>query len=240
MILRRLLPTPVDEIDLDSEGARARLLDWYSPPADTALRLNFVTTLDGRVTGSDGTSESLTAGADRMILGVIREHAHVILVGAQTVRAEHYRLPRRTPIAIVTSTGDLSGHGFEQREGAPEVLVLAPSSASELAHSTLGDVPHTMVTLDGDSGRASVTAIVDALHRRGLTRIVCEGGPSLAAQLLSANLVDEVCLTTVPQLGGSGIRLLSDDSAPTDWKPLQVVNDDDGVQYARWARALTS
>jgi riboflavin biosynthesis pyrimidine reductase len=239
VILRRVLPTPIDEVALDAAGARARLLEWYAPNAGESLRLNFVATLDGRVTGDDGTSHSLTAGADRMILGVIREHADVILVGAQTVRAEAYRLPRRTPIAIVTATGDLSGHGFEPREDAPAVLVLAPKGATEAAHSSLGEVPHEVVALDADPSGASATEIVAALRERGMTSIVCEGGPSLAAQLLSAHMVDEVCLTTVPRLGGSGIRLLGDDSEASNWVPRQLVLDDDGVQYARWRRAAT-
>lgn len=242
MILRRVTPDSGDgpdegRLDAASEGARARLLDWYAPEPGESIRLNFVTTLDGRVTGDDGTSESLTAGADRMILGVIREHADAVLVGAQTVRAEGYALPRRTQLAIATMSGDLSGHGFEPREGAPEVLVLAPATARDAVAASLGDIAHRILPVSDRGGSLGAPELLAALRAHGASRIVCEGGPSLAALLLRAGLVDEVCLTTVPRLGGSGIRLLGDDGPPLSrWAPRQLLTDDEGVLYARWGR----
>nr|WP_246335463.1 dihydrofolate reductase family protein [Microcella alkalica] len=214
-------------------------MKWYAPGEGESIRLNFVTTLDGRVTGEDGTSGSLTAGADRMILGVIREHADVILVGASTVRAESYRLPRRTPLAIVTSSGDLSGHEFEPREDAPDVLVLAPGSATDAVRRSLRGIRHTILPLPDRSEPATALEILGALRAHGAERMVCEGGPGLAGRLLAAGLVDEVCLTTVPRLGGSGISLLpDDDGAITRWAPRQLLLDGDGVHYARWARRV--
>lgn len=240
MILRRVHPAGSAEevaLDTEGEGARDRLLDWYAPGEGESIRLNFVATLDGRVSGEDGTSGSLTAGADRMILGVIREHADVILVGASTVRAESYRLPRATPLAIVTTSGDLDGHGFEPREGAPEVLVLAPESATDAVRRSLSGVRHQVLPLPDRGEPATADEILGALRAHGAERIVCEGGPGLAGLLLAAGLVDEVCLTTVPRLGGSGIRLLADDGqAVSRWAPRQLLLDDEGVQYARWAR----
>src|SRR5262249_38644323 len=43
-----------------------------------------------------------------------------------------------------------------------------------------------------------------ALAERGLTRLVCEGGPTLFAGLAQAGLVEELCLTVSPQLAGPG------------------------------------
>jgi len=240
VILRRVHPAgAAEDVALDTEGAgaRDRLLEWYAPSEGESIRLNFVTTLDGRVTGDDGTSGSLTAGADRMILGVIREHADVILVGASTVRAESYRLPRRTPLAIVTTSGDLDGHGFEPRDDAPEVLVLAPESATDAVRRSLSGIPHAILPLPARGDPATAPEILGALRPHGAERIVCEGGPGLAGLLLAAGLVDEVCLTTVPRLGGSGIRLLAGDGpAVSRWASRQLLLDDEGVQYARWAR----
>jgi riboflavin biosynthesis pyrimidine reductase len=44
--------------------------------------------------------------------------------------------------------------------------------------------------------------MVSALAERGLTRIHCEGGPSLFGSLLAADVVDELCLTVSPLLAG--------------------------------------
>ncbi|WP_439565899.1 dihydrofolate reductase family protein, partial [Microcella sp.] len=85
-MLRRVVPVEGGELDVDHPDARRTLLDWYEPHSPEHVRLTFVSTLDGRAAGGDGTSESLTTRTDRMILGVIRQHADVVLVGAETVR----------------------------------------------------------------------------------------------------------------------------------------------------------
>ena len=115
-MLRRVWPaSDVAELDVDAPDARATLLDWYTPHDGDYLRLNFVTTLDGRAAGADGTSGSLTSTTDRMILGVIRQYADVVLVGAETVRREGYLRPSRAALAIVTASGDLTGHQLDSR-----------------------------------------------------------------------------------------------------------------------------
>ncbi|HBU43758.1 MAG TPA: hypothetical protein DEB57_12935, partial [Microbacterium sp.] len=42
--------------------------------------------------------------------------------------------------------------------------------------------------------------IVDALRDRGLRRLVCEGGPSLARQFAESGIIDEYCITVAPAL----------------------------------------
>ena len=43
------------------------------------------------------------------------------------------------------------------------------------------------------------------LAARGLTRVLCEGGPHLAASLIKAGLVDELVLMTSPLTVGTGL-----------------------------------
>uniref|UniRef100_UPI003F719717 dihydrofolate reductase family protein n=1 Tax=Microcella sp. TaxID=1913979 RepID=UPI003F719717 len=88
----------------------------------------------------------------------------------------------------------------------------------------------------GPDARIPVTAIVAALRERGVAGIAAEGGPALAAQLVEARLVDELCLTVVPRLGGPGPSMLDGDAVPIS--PLtarQLLVDDAGAQYGRWA-----
>src|SRR2546429_47066 len=60
-------------------------------------------------------------------------------------------------------------------------------------------------------------AVRAALADRGLTRILCEGGPTLFADLAAAGQVDELCLTLSPLLAGPGAgRITSGASWPLD------------------------
>ena len=40
------------------------------------------------------------------------------------------------------------------------------------------------------------------LARRGVRRVLCEGGPTLNAALFAAQLIDEIFLTVAPKLSG--------------------------------------
>ena len=69
---------------------------------------------------------------------------------------------------------------------------------------------------------------------RGLTHLLCEGGPSLARDLLAAGVVDELCATTVPRLvAGDHLRLAHGDALDV---PLELVGllEEDGTLLARW------
>ena len=77
-----------------------------------------------------------------------------------------------------------------------------------------------------------------ALSARKLRRVLCEGGPSLFGQLIEDNAVDELCITTSPQLVGSkvGRISLSPNAMPTAMRPAHILGDTDGTILTRWVR----
>ena len=240
MILTRVHPGAAESFELDAETTRARLLELYASPQDLWLRLNLVTSVSGSAAGSDGTSETLTNVADRRILGVIRELSDVVLVGASSVRAEGYQLPRRSTLAIVTASGNLAGHKLTVDDPS-RIVVVCPPSVVDRVRSTLGDatiLTTATQTTQTHEGRIPPFAIIDALREAGYSSIVCEGGPDRAAQLVSAGLVDEVCMTTSPVL--AAVSLAPFGAELTSSVPLgltQLLVDSAGSIYARWSIA---
>ncbi|MGV7864272.1 dihydrofolate reductase family protein, partial [Mycobacterium kansasii] len=73
-------------------------------------------------------------------------------------------------------------------------------------------------------------AALAKLHARGLSRVLCEGGPALLGTLLSAYLVDELCLTIAPTtIGGAGLRITSGPAEVlTGWRRVLLLADADG------------
>lgn len=232
MIVRRIFPEAGEPIEIDSANARERLTPLYDLAGESWVRVNLVSSVNGSAAGQDGTSESLTNRVDRKILGVIRRSSEVVLIGAASVRAEGYRLPRTAPLAIVTSSGDLGAHELELAADRAVPLVLCPASAADRARASL--VGADVVVVADDGGRMTAADIVQALHDRGLRRIVCEG-PSLAGLLLDAGLVSELCLSTSPSIGGVTQPLLG--TSPVASKRLelrQLLADESSTIYARW------
>lgn len=239
MILRRLLADGQDptaappSVDVADSASRDTLRRWYAQPAARWLRLNLIASVDGSARGVDGTSETLSNSADRAILGVIRSLADVVLIGAETLRAEGYLLPRRSQLAVLTRTGELAGAGPQPGRQHPPVLVLGPASAESRARATLDGVDVEFIALAEGGGGVDPGAAIDALRDQGAESIVCEGGPRVAAAMLDAGLVDEICLATSPKLTGTAAPALGAPS-PRELRLEQLLADETGGLYARW------
>lgn len=233
MIIRRIFPDAGEALSIDADDIRDRLSEMYALPDEEWVRINLVVSVNGSAAGSDDTSETLTNRADRKLLGVIRRQSDVILVGASSVRAEGYQLPRTAPLAIVTRSGDLGGHRIEASAGRSMPIILCPASAADRATDELPGA-EVLVVADHD-GRLSSADLVSALRGRGYRRITCEGGPSLAGQLLDARLVTELCLSTSPVAGGLMLPMFgSERIAASALQLVQVLVDDQSTLYTRW------
>ncbi len=235
MRLERLYPGPTEDIDGDD---RERLLELYRPLSARWLRLNLITSVTGAASGTDGTSETLTNPVDRRILGVIRELADVVLIGAQTLRAESYLQPRRSRLAVVTASGNLGGHRIEALEGAAPI-VICPADAVDVARQSLPDAEYLVVPVSGHV--LAPADVVGALRGNGQESIVCEGGPRLAAQLVDAGLVDEFCLSTAARIGGAPFPVLGSTAiSERDVVLTQLLRDEASSLYARWGLQASS
>lgn len=230
MRLTPLIP-PSESFDTDA-AARERLRELYGIPSTPWLRLNLIAGIDGGARGSDGTSTTLSNRADRAVLGAIRSLADVVLIGAETLRAEGYLLPRAARLAVLTASGRLGPTGAKDDAPTASVLVLGPASAEEPARGSVTDAEIEFVALRG-ADRVLPGDAIAALRERGAESIVCEGGPMLAAELLDAGLVDELCLSTSPRLTGGELPVLGG-ATRRDLRLHGLIADETGGSYARW------
>ncbi len=88
-----------DAWDALSPAARRERYAW---PESHWCRVNLVLSPDGAVTGSDGTSQSLTSEHDRELLREIRREADLLIVGAASVRREGLHYPPHGRVALVS------------------------------------------------------------------------------------------------------------------------------------------
>lgn len=216
----------------------------------TWVRANFVSTLDGAATGDDGRSSSINTGADREVFQLLRALSDVILVGAGTARVEGYRRPTvRAPwlwlrdgrpphptMAVVSRSADIPPRLSEARENSGDVLLVtcmrAGAVAIDLARRTLGE-DHVVVV--GDAS-VDLVAAVGALAARGLSRILCEGGPHLMGDLTASGQLDELCLTLTPLLvAGDHPRITAGAPLTANLLPRLLI-ESQGSILGRWSR----
>ena len=192
---------------------------WWNTLGDRWVRVNLITDCLGNTTGDSHSSRDLTGGADRDLLAALRAEADVILIGGETVRAEADCIPRNKDVVIVSKSGNVPLSAISRARGRITVL-----------HDRTGSAPSPTngVVLRQFTG----AAIIKAVRALGYTKIVCEGGPTLARKLLTAQMVDEWCQTLSPKLGQRKPELVAPDFGGT---LANVAHDDDGYRYLRWS-----
>ncbi len=254
----RVLAAAADDLDRDE---LVRLYAYPDPPPRGGwVRANMVTSLDGAVSGADGLSGSISTPADRQVFSVLRGHADVVVAGAGTVRAEGYSRPTAKPedaarrraagraprpcLAVVTSSGEVPANLLEapgRDEEGWRVVVLTTTgtdgSRVDRLCRALGDDCVLQVGADEVDPRAAV----DALVALGLPRVLCEGGPTLLAEVTATGVLDELCLTLSPVLvAGAGPRILKGPPllALAELSPASVL-EEDGFLFLRYLRRVT-
>lgn len=229
-----LLPA-TGPIELEGEALGGWLAERYALDGDEWLRLNLISALGGQITGPSGGSSDLTGGIDRPLLRVLRAAADVVLVGAASVRAEGFVMPRQAPLAVATVSGDLAGHRFPSELEPGGLLVVCPESAAGRLEAELGGRATVLPMPDGSGGSAA--PVVTALRDAGYGRIVCEGGGRLASRLVAEGLVDEFDHSIAPVLVSPGAPLTTGEVPLTNARLTGLLLDETDRLYARWALA---
>ena len=237
--MRQLLPTAADSVDLHEAYAYPHAAPW--------LRANMVASLDGSAV-KDGRSAGLGGPADKEVFGVLRSLCDAVVVGAGTARAEGYRAPRAkevdadrrrahgqraAPVLVLVSRGLDLDPASDLFTGTERTVVVASGSADRTARDRLSEVADLVVTGDDD---VDLSAAFDELAEHGLPRLLCEGGPSLLADVAAAGRLDELCVTISPQLvGGDGPRIIHGAELDLAVRPALLL-ERDGVLLARYLR----
>ena len=149
-------------------------------------------TLDGRVAAADGTSRWITGPEARAAVHRLRATCDAVVVGSGTavtddpqltVRDAEGRNVARQPLRVVV----------DRRDRVPATARVHDDSAPTLV-----------------SRAASPAELLAELFDRDVRRVLLEGGPTLAAAFLRADLVDEAVIHLAPKLLGAGPSLVGD------------------------------
>lgn len=213
--------------------------DLLDPPAHDGrphLALNFVMTADGRVSYR-GRAEIGTR-TDRELMFHLRGLADAVMVGANTLRSDPFAPVvtgrERQPLAVVVTRSAVlpPDNRFFRFAGPRLVATVAGADTALLAHAGV-----EVVRL-GDR-EVDLLALLALLRDRGVRFLLCEGGPSLAGQLLAAGLIDELFLTqaTLVTAEPDARRLFEGGLVPPGTVRLERVSLHEGPDGERYERS---
>lgn len=244
--MRQLLPVADDQVDPVQVHAHA---ERPAPPHRPWVLVNMVTSADGAI-AVHGTSGELSGGDDRRVFMALRAVADVIMVGGATARAENYGQPRPSPerraerrargqtevprLAVVSGSLDLDPEARLFTEPGERPLIYTGADAPAEARSPL---EARAEIVDAGPGPVDLATVLEDMGSRGYRSVLVEGGPHINGQLVAADLVDELNLTTSPMLVGGDSPRIAPSPSPTI-RPLTLAHlwEADGVLLARYVR----
>lgn len=177
--------------------------------------LSCALSIDGYLDAGTDERLMLSNSDDFARVDAVRADSDAVLVGAGTVRHDNPRLlvrssglrarrmerdlPGSPAKVTLTRWADLDPGAAFFTAGETDRLVYCASGSLGRARRRLGDVA-TVV----DGGRqVDVRWLSEDLHRRGVRRLMVEGGASVHTQFLTADLVDELQLVVAPFFVGN-------------------------------------
>lgn len=191
------------------------------------VTLKLAASLDGRTATATGESRWITGAQARRKVHALRLAHDAVMVGSGTALADDPDLTVRDMGAVRQPVRVLLDrtlkHAPESRLGRTArdnpVWLLHGPSAPEAARSAWQATGATLIETPEANGQLDLKAALQALAAKGLTRILSEGGSTVAASLVKAGLVDDLALFSAglligsegrPALGPLGLTALAD------------------------------
>ena len=192
------------------------------------VTLKLATTLDGRIATRTGESRWITGSQARRRVHLMRAQSDAVLIGAGTARTDDpmldvrgLGLPDRKPVRIVTDGAlslPLTGRLAVTAHSHP-LWVLHRTGADPKRVEAMAGIGAETLGVEDENGTLLMANALEILAKKGLTRLMVEGGGRIAASLLSGGLVDEIALFTAgkafgndgtPAVQGFGLDSLAD------------------------------
>ena len=163
-------------------------------------------TLDGKVAAAGGDARWISCLDSRRVVHELRSRVDAVMVGVGTVRRDDPELTvrladGRDPVRVVITHDGVLPAGAKVLAGARHVRTIVVADQVTDAARRLLDARGAELIEVGDGG---LRAALEALAGMGLLDVLCEGGPTLAGELLAADLIDRVLLFVAPLIVGRG------------------------------------
>jgi len=180
------------------------------------VTLKLATTLDGQLATATGESRWITGELARDRAHLLRASHDAVMIGSNTVITDDplltCRLPGldgRSPVRIILDSRlnvPLTARVVAEARQVPTWFITLRHGDAARREAFLSCGVELIETRATPEHMVDIAAAFQELGRRGLTRVLVEGGSTLAAVMLRAGLVDRLAWFHAPSLiGGDGI-----------------------------------
>lgn len=186
---------------------------WRIARGRPFVSLKLATTLDGKIALPTGESRWITGERARAHTHLERARHDAVLVGIGTALADDPELTCRLPVVRSAGPVRVVVDSKARLPVASKLATTAKATPVWLLSAVTGDalqqVGVKVLQVPATAHGVDLAAALKELATQGLTRVLVEGGATLASALVKAGLVDRLLWYRAPSLMGEGIAAVT-------------------------------
>jgi diaminohydroxyphosphoribosylaminopyrimidine deaminase / 5-amino-6-(5-phosphoribosylamino)uracil reductase len=177
------------------------------------VMLKLAISADGKAAGAGGRRVAITGNAVRDRVHLMRARSDAIVIGIGTVLADDPVLTCRLPgIAKMSPTRVVLDASLRlpmqsrllATAGETPLWIITGKPAPDASETAVREHGAEVLRVAEKAGRLDLGEVLKLLAQRGITRVMIEGGPTVASALIEADLVDEAIFFHSPMVIGEG------------------------------------
>ncbi len=200
------------------------------------VALKLAISADGKAAGTDRQRIAITGNAVRDRVHLMRARSDAIVIGIGTALADDPVLTCRLPgMANMSPTRVVLDAGLRlpmqsrllATAGETPLWIITGKHAPAASETVMRQRGAEVLRVAEKTGRLDPDEVLKLLAKRGITRLMVEGGPTVASALIDADLVDEAVFFYSPLvIGEAGLPALEPHALRMLGQRLKLISDE--------------
>ncbi|OGW74656.1 MAG: hypothetical protein A2Z72_01025 [Omnitrophica bacterium RBG_13_46_9] len=182
------------------------------------ITLKFAQTIDGRIAARDGSSKWISCPESRKFAHRLRAENDGILVGVNTILKDDPSLTTRlvkgkSPARIIIDgklRTPLGSRVVKSAKSVRTIVITTPKAPVRKIKTLERKGVKILIAPASKKDNVDIGGIVRILYRKGIKRLLVEGGGKTITSFIRSGLADRVFIIISPKILGSGVESIGD------------------------------
>lgn len=179
------------------------------------ITIKFAQTLDGKIAAQQGSASRISGPLALRFAHRLRSRHDAVLVGIGTVLADNPQLTTRlvtgkNPVRVVLDSHlriiPVPGTRILRNAKKDGVIIFATQKATKSKIKALKSRGVEVIIVPGcKRGNIDLTQILRILYKKGVKKLLVEGGSEIITSFIKKQLADKIVIITAPVIFGCGM-----------------------------------